>query len=250
MQAYQRDFIRFAIERGVLRFGEFTLKSGRTSPYFFNAGLFDSGLALARLGRFYAEAVIDSGIDFDVLFGPAYKGIPLAATTAVALAEQHQRDLPWCFNRKEAKDHGEGGTLVGAPLSGRVLIIDDVITAGTAIREVMQIIDAQGARAAGVLIALNRQERGKGELSAIQEVERVMQIIDAQGARAAGVLIALNRQERGKGELSAIQEVERDFGMPVVSIVSLEQVLEYLAEDAELKKHLPAVEAYRAQYGI
>ena len=209
MQAYQRDFIRFAIERGVLRFGEFTLKSGRTSPYFFNAGLFDSGLALARLGRFYAEAVID----FDVLFGPAYKGIPLAATTAVALAEQHQRDLPWCFNRKEAKDHGEGGTLVGAPLSGRVLIIDDVITAGTAIREVMQ-------------------------------------IIDAQGARAAGVLIALNRQERGKGELSAIQEVERDFGMPVVSIVSLEQVLEYLAEDAELKKHLPAVEAYRAQYGI
>ena len=208
MQAYQRDFIRFAIERGVLRFGEFTLKSGRTSPYFFNAGLFDSGL-----GRFYAEAVIDSGIDFDVLFGPAYKGIPLAATTAVALAEQHQRDLPWCFNRKEAKDHGEGGTLVGAPLSGRVLIIDDVITAGTAIREVMQ-------------------------------------IIDAQGARAAGVLIALNRQERGKGELSAIQEVERDFGMPVVSIVSLEQVLEYLAEDAELKKHLPAVEAYRAQYGI
>ncbi len=125
MQAYQRDFIRFAIERGVLRFGEFTLKSGRTSPYFFNAGLFDSGLALARLGRFYAEAVIDSGIDFDVLFGPAYKGIPLAATTAVALAEQHQRDLPWCFNRKEAKDHGEGGTLVGAPLSGRVLIIDD-----------------------------------------------------------------------------------------------------------------------------
>ncbi|WP_134634534.1 orotate phosphoribosyltransferase [Pseudomonas aeruginosa] len=213
MQAYQRDFIRFALELGVLRFGEFTLKSGRTSPYFFNAGLFDSGLALARLGRFYAEAVIDSGIDFDVLFGPAYKGIPLAATTAVALAEQHQRDLPWCFNRKEAKDHGEGGTLVGAPLSGRVLIIDDVITAGTAIREVMQ-------------------------------------IIDAQGARAAGVLIALNRQERGKGELSAIQEVERDFGMPVVSIVSLEQVLEYLAEDAELKKHLPAVEAYRAQYGI
>ena len=213
MQASQRDFLRFAIQRGVLRFGEFTLKSGRTSPYFFNAGLFDSGLALARLGRFYAEAVIDSGIDFDVLFGPAYKGIPLAATTAVALAEQHQRDLPWCFNRKEAKDHGEGGTLVGAPLSGRVLIIDDVITAGTAIREVMQ-------------------------------------IIDAQGARAAGVLIALNRQERGKGELSAIQEVERDFGMPVVSIVSLEQVLEYLAEDAELKKHLPAVEAYRAQYGI
>ena len=213
MQAYQRDFIRFAIERGVLRFGQFTLKSGRISPYFFNAGLFDSGLALAQLGRFYAAAVVDRGIDFDVLFGPAYKGIPLAATTAVALAEHHQRDVPWCFNRKEAKDHGEGGTLVGAPLAGRVLIIDDVITAGTAIREVMQ-------------------------------------IIQAQGAQAAGVLIALNRQERGKGELSAIQEVERDYGMPVVSIVSLEQVLEYLAEDAELKQYLPAVQAYRAEYGI
>ncbi len=213
MQAYQRDFIRFTIERGVLRFGQFTLKSGRISPYFFNAGLFDSGLALAQLGRFYAAAVVDSGIDFDVLFGPAYKGIPLAATTAVALAEHHQRDVPWCFNRKEAKDHGEGGTLVGAPLAGRVLIIDDVITAGTAIREVMQ-------------------------------------IIQAQGAQAAGVLIALNRQERGKGELSAIQEVERDYGMPVVSIVSLEQVLEYLAEDAELKQYLPAVQAYRAEYGI
>ncbi|WPC05316.1 orotate phosphoribosyltransferase [Pseudomonas benzenivorans] len=213
MQAYQRDFIRFAIERGVLRFGEFTLKSGRTSPYFFNAGLFDSGLALARLGRFYAAAVVDSGIPFDVLFGPAYKGIPLAATTAVALAEHHQRDLPWCFNRKEAKDHGEGGTLVGAPLAGKVLIIDDVITAGTAIREVMQ-------------------------------------IIQGQGAQAAGVLIALNRQERGQGQLSAIQEVERDFGMPVVSIVSLEQVLEYLADDAQLRQYLPAVEAYRAEYGI
>jgi orotate phosphoribosyltransferase len=213
MQAYQRDFIRFAIERGVLRFGQFTLKSGRISPYFFNAGLFDSGLALAQLGRFYAAAIVDSGIDFDVLFGPAYKGIPLAATSAVALAEHHQRDMPWCFNRKEAKDHGEGGTLVGAPLAGKVLIIDDVITAGTAIREVMQ-------------------------------------IIQAQGAQATGVLIALNRQERGKGELSAIQEVERDYGMPVVSIVSLEQVLEYLAEDAELKQYLPAVEAYRAEYGI
>ena len=213
MQAYQRDFIRFAIERGVLRFGQFTLKSGRTSPYFFNAGLFDSGLALAQLGRFYAAAIVDSGIDFDVLFGPAYKCIPLAATTAVALAEHHQRDLPWCFNRKEAKDHGEGGTLVGAPLKGRVLIVDDVITAGTAIREVMQ-------------------------------------IIQGQGAQAAGTLIALNRQERGQGELSAIQEVERDFGMPVVSIVSLEQVLEYLAGDAELKQYLPAVEAYRTEYGI
>ena len=213
MQAYQRDFIRFAIDRGVLRFGEFTLKSGRTSPYFFNAGLFNSGSALAQLGRFYAAAIVESGISFDVLFGPAYKGIPLAATTAVALAEHHNRDLPWCFNRKEAKAHGEGGSLVGAPLTGDVLIIDDVITAGTAIREVMQ-------------------------------------IIQGQGAQAAGVLIALNRQERGQGELSAIQEVERDYGMPVISIVSLEQVLDYLAGDAELKKHLPAVEAYRTQYGI
>ncbi|WP_263226090.1 orotate phosphoribosyltransferase [Pseudomonas alabamensis] len=213
MQPYQRDFIRFAIDRGVLRFGEFTLKSGRTSPYFFNAGLFNSGSALAELGRCYAAAIVDSKIPFDVLFGPAYKGIPLAATTAVALADQHQLDVPWCFNRKEAKDHGEGGSLVGAPLAGDVLIIDDVITAGTAIREVMQ-------------------------------------IIQAQQARAAGVLIALNREERGNGELSAIQEVERDFGIPVVSIVSLTQVLEFLADDPQLKQHLPAVEAYRAQYGI
>jgi len=213
MQAYQRDFIRFAIERGVLRFGEFTLKSGRTSPYFFNAGLFNTGSALARLGQCYASAIVDSGLNFDVLFGPAYKGIPLASATAVALADKHGRDVPWCFNRKEAKDHGEGGSLVGAPLKGDVLIIDDVITAGTAIREVMT-------------------------------------IIQAEQARAAAVLIALNRQERGKGELSAIQEVERDYGIPVVSIVSLDQVLEYLAEDAQLKQYLPAVEAYRAQYGI
>ena len=214
MQAYQRDFIRFAIDRGVLRFGEFTLKSGRTSPYFFNAGLFNSGSALAQLGRFYAAAIAESGIAFDVLFGPAYKGIPLAATTAVALAEHHERDLPWCFNRKEAKAHGEGGSLVGAPLTGDVLIIDDVITAGTAIREVMQIIASQ------------------------------------DGAKAKGVLIALNRQERGNGELSAIQEVERDFGIPVISIVSLNQVLEFLADDPQLKQYLPAVEAYRAQFGV
>ena len=213
MQPYQRDFIRFAIDRGVLRFGEFTLKSGRTSPYFFNAGLFNTGSALAELGRCYAAAIVDSKIPFDVLFGPAYKGIPLAATTAVALADQHQLDVPWCFNRKEAKDHGEGGSLVGAPLAGDVLIIDDVITAGTAIREVMQ-------------------------------------IINAQQAKAAGVLIALNREERGNGELSAIQEVERDFGIPVVSIVSLTQVLEFLADDPQLKQHLPAVRAYREQFGV
>lgn len=213
MQAYQREFIQFALERGVLRFGEFTLKSGRVSPYFFNAGLFDSGLALAKLGRFYAQALMDSGLSYDVIFGPAYKGIPLAATTAVALAEHHQRDMPWCFNRKEAKAHGEGGTLVGAPLAGNIVIVDDVITAGTAIREVMQ-------------------------------------IIKAQGAQAAGVLIALDRQERGTGELSAIQEVERDFNMPVISIVSLTQVLQFLAESPELKQYLPAVERYRSDYGI
>ena len=214
MQAYQRDFIRFAIDRGVLRFGEFTLKSGRTSPYFFNAGLFNTGSALAQLGRFYAAAIVESGISFDVLFGPAYKGIPLAAATAVALAEHHGQDLPWCFFRKEAKAHGEGGSLVGAPLKGDVLIIDDVITAGTAIREVMQIIASQ------------------------------------DGAKAAGVLIALNRQERGNGELSAIQEVERDFGIPVVSIVSLNQVLQFLEDDPQLKQHLPAVRAYREQFGV
>lgn len=213
MQAYQREFIQFALERGVLRFGEFTLKSGRVSPYFFNAGLFDSGLALAKLGRFYAQALVDSGLSYDVVFGPAYKGIPLAATTAVALAEHHQRDVPWCFNRKEAKDHGEGGTLVGAPLAGNVVIVDDVITAGTAIREVMQ-------------------------------------IIQGEGAQAAGVLIALDRQERGTGALSAIQEVERDFNMPVISIVSLQQVLEYLAQNTDFKQYLPAVERYREDYGI
>lgn len=213
MQAYQREFIQFALERGVLRFGEFTLKSGRVSPYFFNAGLFDSGLALAKLGRFYAQALVDSGLSYDVVFGPAYKGIPLAATTAIALAEEHQSDVPWCFNRKEAKDHGEGGTLVGAPLAGRVVIVDDVITAGTAIREVMH-------------------------------------IIQAQAAQAVGVLIALDRQERGTGALSAIQEVERDFNMPVISIVSLQQVLEYLAQSVELKQYLPAVERYREEYGI
>lgn len=214
MHEYQREFIRFALDREVLRFGDFTLKSGRKSPYFFNAGLFNTGSALSRLGRFYAQAFIHSELEeVDVIFGPAYKGIPLAAVTAVALAESFDRNLPYCFNRKEAKDHGEGGSLVGAPLEGRVLIIDDVITAGTAVREVMQ-------------------------------------IIKAAGATPAAVMIALDRQERGQGELSAIQEVERDFGIPVISIVSLSQVLSFLEEDAELRHHLPAVEAYRAQYGI
>ena len=213
MSDHRHRFLQLALTADALRFGQFTLKSGRLSPYFFNAGRFDSGSLLSQLGACYADAIDASGIKYDVVFGPAYKGIPLAATTAVALADQHQLDVPWCFNRKEAKDHGEGGSLVGAPLAGDVLIIDDVITAGTAIREVMQ-------------------------------------IINAQQAKAAGVLIALNREERGNGELSAIQEVERDFGIPVVSIVSLTQVLEFLADDPQLKQHLPAVEAYRAQYGI
>ncbi len=213
MTDHRARFLQLALHAQALRFGQFTLKSGRQSPYFFNAGRFDSGTLLAGLAACYADAIEEAGLQFDLLFGPAYKGIPLAASTGVALAEHHDVDTPWCFNRKEAKDHGEGGTLVGAPLNGRVLIIDDVITAGTAIREVMQ-------------------------------------IIQAQGAQAAGVLIALDRQERGRGELSAIQEVERDFNIPVVSIVSLQQVLEYLADDAELKQHLPAVEAYRAEFGI
>lgn len=214
MHEYQWEFIRFALDRNVLRFGEFTLKSGRISPYFFNAGLFNTGNSLARLGRYYAQALIHSGPeDIDVIFGPAYKGIPLAAVTAVALAQSFDIDLPYCFNRKEAKNHGEGGSLVGAPLEGRVLIVDDVITAGTAVREVMQ-------------------------------------IISAAGATPAAVMVALDRQERGNGELSAIQEVERDFNIPVVSIVSLNQILGFLEDDRELRKYLPAVQDYRDQYGI
>ncbi|MTJ00941.1 orotate phosphoribosyltransferase [Idiomarina piscisalsi] len=213
MKAYQKEFIEFAIERGVLKFGEFTLKSGRTSPYFFNAGLFNKGSDLARLGRFYAEALVDSGIDFDVLFGPAYKGIPIATATAVALYDQHNQDTPYCFNRKEKKDHGEGGNLVGSALEGKVMLVDDVITAGTAIREAMDIVQANGA-----------------ELS--------------------GVLIALDRQEKGKGELSAIQEVERDFGAKVVSIVSLNDVITFLKDDDTFKEHLPKVEAYRSEFGV
>jgi orotate phosphoribosyltransferase len=213
MQDYQREFIEFAIEQNVLRFGEFTLKSGRTSPYFFNAGLFNTGSALAKLGRFYAQAIKNSGVEFDVLLGPAYKGIPLATTTAVALADHHGDDVPYVFNRKEAKTHGEGGNLVGAPLEGCVMIIDDVITAGTAIREVMT-------------------------------------IIEQAGAKPAGVVIALNRQEKGKGELSAIQEVERDYGMPVVSIVSLGDLIRYLTEKGNMADELAAIRQYRDEFGI
>ncbi|GAA3903677.1 orotate phosphoribosyltransferase [Halomonas cibimaris] len=215
LHPYQRDFIAFAIEQGVLKFGEFTLKSGRVSPYFFNAGLFQTGGALSRLGRFYARAMMESGLDADVLFGPAYKGIPLAAVTAAALADHHGRDMPYAFNRKEAKAHGEGGSIVGAPLEGDIFIIDDVITAGTAVREVMD-------------------------------------IIAEHGARAAGVIIALDRQERGQGDKSAIQEVEETYGMPVVSIVTLDQVLEYLEAHAgpEMQPHARAIRDYRARYGI
>ncbi|OXE14242.1 orotate phosphoribosyltransferase [Vibrio parahaemolyticus] len=213
MKAYQREFIEFALEKEVLKFGEFTLKSGRKSPYFFNAGLFNTGRDLARLGRFYAAALADSGIEFDVLFGPAYKGIPIATTTAVALADHHDIDTPYCFNRKEAKDHGEGGNLVGSALEGRIMLVDDVITAGTAIRESMK-------------------------------------IIKANGADLAGVLVAIDRQEKGKGELSAIQEVERDFGCAVISIVSLGDLITYLEEKGNATEHLEAVKAYRAEYGI
>ncbi len=213
MHDYQRDFIEFAIQQNVLKFGEFTLKSGRTSPYFFNAGLFNSGKSLAQLGKFYAAALKESGVNYDVLFGPAYKGIPLAAATAISLADQHSIDTPYAFNRKEAKKHGEGGSIVGAELAGKIMIIDDVITAGTAIREVIDII---------------RKE----------------------GAEPAGVLIALNRQEKGKGELSAIQEVERDYGIPVASIVDLNQVLEYLKADPKMAEYAESVAAYREKYGV
>ena len=212
MRDYQRQFLDFALERGVLRFGEFTLKSGRKSPYFFNAGLFNSGAALAALGRFYAQAVVDSGIQFDLLFGPAYKGIPLATVTAAALAEHHRRDLPYCFNRKEAKDHGEGGNLVGAPLKGRVLIVDDVITAGTAVREAVT-------------------------------------IIRAAGAVPVGLVIALDRQERGHGTLSAVKEVEQEHGMQVAAIVRLAEITDWLAVQSGMQGSLAALQAYRAQYG-
>lgn len=211
--SFRSDFISFAIDQGVLGFGEFELKSGRISPYFFNAGLFKTGVALAKLGEYYAQAIVESGVAFDVLFGPAYKGIPLATTTAVALANKHGIDVPYCFNRKEKKTHGEGGTLVGAPLEGRVLVIDDVITAGTAIRESMD-------------------------------------IISANNAKLAGVVVAINRQERGTGALSAIQEVERDYNTQVLSIASLNDLIEFSAQDATLKQAKAQMQAYRDEYGV
>lgn len=213
MQDYQQKFLDFAIDVGVLRFGEFTLKSGRISPYFFNSGLFNTGGSLARLGRYYAQAIVDSGIEFDTIYGPAYKGIPLAASLAIAMADHHGRNMPYCFNRKEVKDHGEGGLIVGAELKGRVLIIDDVISAGTSVRESVE-------------------------------------IIQAAGATPAGVVIALDRQERGKGESSAIQEVERDYGLRVASIVGLKELIEYLAEQSGQDEALAAIRAYRQEYGV
>jgi len=213
MENYKSEFIKFALSRNVLRFGEFTLKSGRKSPYFFNAGLFNTGADLARLGEFYAAAIQASGVNYDVIFGPAYKGIPIGTTVSVALFNQFGLDKPVCFNRKEAKDHGEGGNLIGSPLQGKVLLVDDVITAGTAIREAMDIIATNGA-----------------SLSA--------------------VLIALNRKERGKGELSAIQEVERDYQCTVLSIVDLDDLMQFIETDSQYSQYLPAMKAYRAEFGV
>ncbi|MDH5711250.1 MAG: orotate phosphoribosyltransferase [Gammaproteobacteria bacterium] len=213
MQAYKKQFIQLAIKNQVLRFGEFTLKSGRVSPYFFNAGLFNTGAALAELGKSYAAALVAQGMEYDVLFGPAYKGIPLVSTLAVALSTDHGIDKPYAFNRKEVKDHGEGGSIVGAEIKGKVLVVDDVITAGTAIREAVD-------------------------------------IIKAQGAEIAGVLIALDRQEKGKNEKSAIQEVQGDYGIPVSSIITMTDLIEYLETDEQFKDHLSAMKAYRDEYGV
>ncbi|HQW81374.1 MAG: orotate phosphoribosyltransferase [Rhodanobacteraceae bacterium] len=213
MLEHQREFLQLALRYQVLRFGEFTLKSGRISPYFFNAGLFNDGAALAALGRAYATTLTASGLSFDMLFGPAYKGIALATTVAVALADQHGRNVPLAFNRKEAKTHGEGGAMIGAPLAGRVLIIDDVITAGTAVREAISLI------------------RG-------------------QGAEPAGVLIALDRQERGQGERSAVEEVRAEFGLPVIAIAGLDELLQLTAEDFELIQHRAGLLDYRNRHGI
>ena len=212
MHAYRQDFIRFAVAQNVLRFGEFQTKAGRLSPYFFNSGLFQDGAALRELCQFYAQAIVASKVEFDMLFGPAYKGIPLVAGTSIALSEMG-RNVPYCFNRKEAKDHGEGGSTVGAKLQGRVLIIDDVISAGTSVRESIE-------------------------------------LIRANGATPCGVVIALDRMERGQGELSAVQEVKRDYGLPVISISALDDLLGYLHGQAELVQNLQAVQSYRDRYGV
>ena len=213
MRAYKREFLELSLELEVLRFGEFTLKSGRVSPYFFNAGLFSTGYAAAKLGRYYASAIADADIEFDMLFGPAYKGIPLVVLAASALAEHHDLDVPYAFDRKEAKAHGEGGSIIGAPLNGRVLIVDDVITAGTAAREAQQIVNSAGADTAGLVISLDRQEIGKDSRSAVQEVEQTLRI-------------------------------------PVISIVQLEDLIDMLEESAEYTEHLEPVVEYRKKYGI
>ncbi len=213
MKRYQREFIDLALEHRVLQFGEYTLKSGRVSPYFFNAGNFNTGRALAIMGRCYAQAIVDAGLEFDVLFGPAYKGIPLVATTAVALSELYGRDVPYCFNRKEVKAHGEGGNLVGAPLAGRVLIVDDVITAGTAIREVLA-------------------------------------LIKAAGAEASSVLVGLDRKERRDGGLSAIQALEQEFPLSVKSIIDISHIMTYVGEQSTVGTTLEAVRNYQQKYGI
>lgn len=215
LEVYQQRFIEFSIRHDILQFGEFTLKSGRVSPYFFNAGLFNTGKALGFLGASYAAAIRDRAPDFDLLFGPAYKGIPLVAVTAAALAQEYGVNKPYCFNRKEVKNHGEGGVTVGAPLAGDVLILDDVITAGTAIREVMA-------------------------------------LLEQHKARATGILVALDRQERGQDDLSAIQEIERDYGIPVISIINLQQIIDYMEaeNDAILSEHTGAIQEYRDKYGV
>jgi len=213
MLDYQKQFIQYALECGVLKFGEFHLKSGRTSPYFFNTGLFDSGTKLAKLGEFYAQALVESEIEVDILYGPAYKGITLVAAASIAYANVHNKDIPFAFNRKEAKDHGEGGVLVGAPLKGKAVILDDVITAGTSVRESVVIIN------------------------------------DA-GATPAGVLIALNRQEKGENDVSAIDEVSERFSMPVISIISLEHIIEFIESDAVYAENIAAIKEYQKQYGL
>ena len=218
MQNHQLAFIDLALERDALRFGNFKLKSGRESPYFFNAGLFSDGAAAAALGRCYAAAILRSGIGFDMVFGPAYKGIPLATSLVIALAEHHGRSVPYAFNRKEAKDHGEGGNLVGSPLRGRVLIVDDVITAGTAIRESLE-------------------------------------IIRAAGAQPAAVALALDRQERGQGSLSAVQEIQSQYGLKCVSVVTLAELIEVLSRPADGRvrisaEQLTSLQAYRQKYGV
>ena len=212
MLDYQKEFIQYALDCGVLKFGEFQLKSGRTSPYFFNTGLFNTGAELGRLGQFYARTLIESKLQVDMLYGPAYKGIPLVSTTSIAYSQLKQ-DIPFAFNRKEIKDHGEGGVIVGAPLHGKVLILDDVITAGTSVRESVE-------------------------------------IINAMDAEPAGVLIALDRQEKGENEMSAIQEVSERFKMPVISIISLTNIIEFLEQDESLAEQLEIIKLYRLEYGI